>query len=174
MDLWHPPPGEVEPFAWWHPLLLVSRRVREARIPWPVHLDEFELCGRVDRRKQQDIWVYRHRRSQRLLLIDATGATYRYVPTPNGQSSGRFIASDLRTAVSAAGLPDNVEPVWYGPDRPPGRRHPAITSKMRAGAEIEDEAEDDEEEEDEEAEVRVVRRGHLRLVATGTNGLTVH
>ena len=60
MDLWSPPHDAPHLLEWWRPLILVSKRARLDRFPWPVHLDEFRLAGRVNRQGRPDIWIYDH------------------------------------------------------------------------------------------------------------------
>ena len=96
------------------------RRRRRERVPWPIHLDDFMLMGRVDRGSRPAVWIYKHRDSRRELNLDSTGQAYKFTRTPNGRSYGRFTACDIRSAVYRAGLPAFVEPVWY--DDPPRHR----------------------------------------------------
>jgi hypothetical protein len=117
MDLWYPPDDEAPLLEWWTPLLLAASAGRRAKVPWPIHLDDFTLMGRVDRASRPAVWIYKHSRSGRELHADATGQTYKFIRTPNATSYGRFTACDIRTAVHEAGLPAHVEAVWY--DEPP-------------------------------------------------------
>ena len=117
MDLWYPPDDEAPLLEWWTPLLLAASAGRRARVPWPIHLDDFSLKGRVDRGARPDVWIYQHTGSGRELHVDATGQTYKFTRTPNAASYGRFTACDIRTAIHQAGLPSCVEAVWY--DEPP-------------------------------------------------------
>ena len=72
MDLWSPPHDAPHLLEWWRPLLLVSRRARLERFPWPVHLDEFRLAGRVDRKGRPDVWIYEHHENGGSVCADAT------------------------------------------------------------------------------------------------------
>lgn len=111
MQLWTPPRGEPELLAWWGPLLMVARLAREEQVPWPIHMDEFDLLGRVDRSGSRlPVWVYRHDQSGGDIYADPTGQTYRYRPTPNAAGAGRFDRCDVRTSIYQAGLPEVVEP----------------------------------------------------------------
>src|SRR3546814_1303779 len=83
MDLWYPPNDQPHLLEWWRPLLLASRAARVERFPWPLHIDEVQLVGRVDRGSRGAIWVYRHSESRGEIYIDATGQTYKYTRTPN-------------------------------------------------------------------------------------------
>ena len=47
MDLWYPPEDEAPLLEWWTPLLLAASAGRRERVPWPIHLDDFTLMGRV-------------------------------------------------------------------------------------------------------------------------------
>src|SRR3546814_8859291 len=49
MDRWYPPNDQPHLLEWWRPLLLASRAARVERLPWPLHIDEVQLVGRVDR-----------------------------------------------------------------------------------------------------------------------------
>jgi hypothetical protein len=126
MDLWYPPDDESPLLEWWTPLLLAASAGRRARVPWPIHLDDFTLMGRVERGTRPDVWIYKHRDSARELHVDATGQTYKFTRTPNASSYGRFTACDIRTAVHQAGLPAHVEAIWY--DEPPLQAVPSSTT----------------------------------------------
>ena len=117
MDLWYPPEDEAPLLEWWTPLLLAASAARRERLPWPIHLDDFMLMGRVDRGTRPAVWIYKHRDSRRELNLDATGQPYKFTRTPNGNSYGRFTACRIRQALVLADLPTFVEPVWY--DEPP-------------------------------------------------------
>jgi hypothetical protein len=111
MQLWTPPRDEPELLAWWAPLLLVARLAREDRVPWPIHIDQFDVLGRVDRGgARPPVWVYRHHTSGRDIYADPSGQSYRFRPTPNAAGPGRFDRCDVRTCVYLAGLPEVVEP----------------------------------------------------------------
>jgi hypothetical protein len=150
MELWSPPRDAPHLLEWWRPLMLVSRRARVERFPWPVHLDEFQLAGRVVRAGRPDVWIYEHHDNGGSLCVDAAGDTYRFVATPRAEGVGQFRRCDLRTAVWRARLPDVVDRVWYA--RPAaGADEPAL----------DDPTSDDPAPADRPA----VRRGHLTLVA---------
>ena len=119
MDLWYPPKDRPHLFEWWRPLMLASARARRERFPWPVHLDEMILIGRIDRSARPAIWVYRHPAARGELYVDATGQTYRFTKTPKGKALGRFTACEVDVALWRSGLPEVVEPIWY--DQPPPR-----------------------------------------------------
>lgn len=93
--------------------MLVSRRARAERFPWPVHLDEFRLAGRVVRTGRPDVWIYEHLDNGGSLCADAAGDTYRFVATPRSEGVGQFRRCELRTALWRARLPDVVDRVWY-------------------------------------------------------------
>jgi hypothetical protein len=113
MDLWRPPHESEHQLAWWAPLVRASRAARRERIPWPIHVDEFELRGRVDRRSRPSIWIYAHRRGGELALDD-TGQPYRFIATPRSAGLGQFRPCAIRRAIWMARLPEVVAPVWYG------------------------------------------------------------
>jgi hypothetical protein len=113
MELWSPPHDKPHLFEWWRPLLLASQRARRRRLPWPIHLDEFRLAGRVVRSGRPDVWIYEHHANGGALCIDATGTTYKFIPTPRARGVGQFRPCDVRSAVWRAGLPEVVEPMWY-------------------------------------------------------------
>jgi hypothetical protein len=116
MDLWYPPHDRPHLLEWWRPLLLLGAAARRERVPWPIHLDEFRLRGRVDRKDRPSVWIYAHHEAGEL-HVDATGQTYKFTRTPNARAFGRFAPCDVRTAIWRAGLPAFVEPVWY--EEPP-------------------------------------------------------
>jgi hypothetical protein len=117
MDLWYPPDDQPQLHEWWVPLLNASRAARLDRCPWPIHIDEVMLMGRVDRPSRPAIWIYKHIDSRRELYLDATGQAYKFTRTPKGRSLGRFTPCDIRTAVWRADLPAFVEPVWFDEPR---------------------------------------------------------
>jgi hypothetical protein len=117
MDLWHPPDDEAPLLEWWLPLLLASSAARRERVPWPIHIDEFMLMGRVNRTSRPAVWIYKHKASRRELYLDSTGQAYRFTRTPNANGYGRFTACRIRQAIDQADLPAFVEPVWF--DEPP-------------------------------------------------------
>ena len=129
MDLWRPPDDEPILHEWWLPLLAASRRAREERICWPLHVDEFALEGRIDRGTRPSIWVYVHGGSLDELLVDADGRAYEFVPHRSGRSPGRFKEIRLRHAIWRARIPDHVEPVWF--DAP---RHRCVTRSTPSGS----------------------------------------
>jgi hypothetical protein len=113
MQLWSPPHDRPHLLEWWRPLLLAGERARRRRVPWPIHLDEFRLAGRVVRNGRPDVWIYEHHANGGSLCVDVTGTTYRFIPTPGAKGVGQFRPCDIRSAVWRAGLPDVVEPVRY-------------------------------------------------------------
>jgi hypothetical protein len=108
--LWCPDPGEPELAAWWQPLLRFARRVRVDRVPWPVHIDEFHLIGCVRRAPRPPVWLYRHLGCGGEVAVAPNGLPFRFVPDRNG--GGRFVETEVRRAVWAAGLPLVVDPDW--------------------------------------------------------------
>jgi hypothetical protein len=113
MDLWSPPHDAPHLLEWWRPLMLVSRRARLDRFPWPVHLDEFRLAGRVNRQGRPDIWIYEHHANGGSVCADARGETYKFTATPRARSVGRFTPCPVRTALWQARLPEVVEPIFF-------------------------------------------------------------
>lgn len=174
--------------------MLVSRRARAERFPWPVHLDEFRLAGRVRRQGRPDIWIYDHHENSGSVCVDATGQTYRFFATPKGKGVGQFRPCELRSALWRARLPDVVEPVRYGPEvnqgwlgapaagadagvddgfDPDGGGFDHIDDGFEPDREGFDHIDDDVDDVDQvdlvddvgADERRVVRRGHLTLIA---------
>lgn len=113
MDCWTPPPDQPQLLDWWRPLLAFARAARDDEAPWPVHLDEFRLLGRVDRQDRPSVWMYRHQDSRRDLLIDDHGRPQRFIVHRTGASRGRFAEIEIRPAIWQAGLPETVTPVSY-------------------------------------------------------------
>jgi hypothetical protein len=175
MDLWSPPHDAPHLLEWWRPLMLVSRRARLDRFPWPVHLDEFRLAGRVNRQGRPDIWIYEHHANGGSVCADARGETYKFTATPRAQAVGRFIPCPVRTALWRARLPDVVEPTFLRDEiARPGLDEPWDPDEADTDARDLDEAGNDDEDfddagapdpGDEHDAARVVRRGHLTLVA---------
>lgn len=158
MELWSPPRDEPHLFEWWRPLVQASRLARVARFPWPVHIDEFRLAGRVVRGERPDVWIYEHHANGGSLCVDDRGRTYRFVATPNGPSPGQFRRCALRAALWRAGLPEVVEPVAYGrPVTGPLAARPADDEL--------DEVVDEHDHQDTGGRPVLVRRRHLALVA---------
>lgn len=120
MDLWYPPKDRPHLLEWWRPLILASRAARLERCPWPIHVDELVLRGRVSRKGRPDIWVYAHPGSGGELYLDGTGQAYTFTPTPRAKSYGRFLPCEIYVAIWRARLPDVVAPVSY--DDPPDHR----------------------------------------------------
>jgi hypothetical protein len=165
MELWSPPHDKPHLFEWWRPLLLASQQARRRRLPWPIHLDEFRLAGRVLRGDRPDVWIYEHHANGGSICVDATGTTYRFIETPMAKGLGQFRPCDIRSAVWRAGLPEVVEPVRYReaivepePDQEPwssGATPPGRDVELRqasGGA---------------SASGHVVRRGHLTVIDGG-------
>lgn len=113
MKLWFPPNDQPHLLEWWRPLLLASRHARIEHFPWPLHIDDMMLMGRVDRPSRPPIWVSKHVVSRGEVYLDATGQAYKYTATPKAKGHGRFTPCDIRTALWRARLPDVVEPIWY-------------------------------------------------------------
>jgi hypothetical protein len=119
MRWWQPEPGEPEVFDWWRGLLRASHDARVEQVPWPIHVDEFTLGGRVERGKRQPvIWVYVHRANRGEILADWGGQTYEFIHYRSGPQLGRFKEIDVRSAIWRARLPDVVKPVWYDEPSP--------------------------------------------------------
>ncbi len=186
MELWSPPHDAPHLLEWWRPLILVSRRARSERFPWPVHVDEFRLAGRVKRPGRPDIWIYDHHENGGSVCVDATGQTYKFMATPGAKGPGQFRRCPVRTALWRARLPDVVQPVSYDPPRrgpwdevgtgdplaaAPGGDDPALTGRGPSGHldvddDLDDEMDDDGElDEPATGTARVIRRGHLTLIA---------
>ena len=142
--------------------MLVSRRARLERFPWPVHLDEFRLAGRVRRQGRPDIWIYDHHENGGSVCIDGTGQTYRFFATPRAKGVGQFRPCELRSALWRARLPDVVTPVSY---RGPGLNDEADAAAGCEAGMAAEAIDPDDEHDGFDAEVRQVRRGHLTLVA---------
>ena len=116
MELWSPPRDEPHLFEWWRPLVMAARRARAERLPWPVHVDEFRLSGRVVRRGGRvDVWIYEHHANGGSVCVDATGAAYRFVATPGADDGaiGQFRPCPLAEALRRAGIPEVVGRVVY-------------------------------------------------------------
>ena len=116
MRCWQPGAGEPELFDWWRPLVAAAVRARRDEVPWPIHIDQFALMGRVDRPPRPAIWLYQHEGGG-ILPVDEDGQPYRFVPNRSGPGAGRFQEVTIRQAVWGACLPEHVEPVEF--------RHPA-------------------------------------------------
>ena len=145
MRSWQPAPDQPQLMAWWRPLLAASRRAREEKVFWPIHVDEFELGGRVDRDSRPSVWVFVHERSGGEVLADDTGRTYEFIRYRSGRQLGRFKEIAVRHAVWRARLPDVVEPIWYEEPSPrlvedaagrwwsADRPHPPSADEVREG-----------------------------------------
>lgn len=105
MDLWYPPKDRPHLLEWWRPLILASKAARLAGSPWPIHVDELILRGRIDRGSRPAIWVYANPVGGGELYLDGTGQAYKFTKTASGRSLGRFSACGLESAIWAAGLP---------------------------------------------------------------------
>jgi hypothetical protein len=119
MRWWEPTQGEPQLLDWWRPLLEASKHARLEEVPWPIHVDEFALGGRVERGKRHPvIWVYVHRANRGEILADAGGQTYEFIHYRTGPQLGRFKEIDVRDAIWRARLPDVVKPIWYDEPSP--------------------------------------------------------
>ena len=173
MDLWSPPHDAPHLLEWWRPLVLVSRRARLERFPWPVHLDEFRLAGRVNRQGRPDVWIYDHHENGGSVCVDATGQTYKFIATPRGKGVGQFRPCPVRTALWRARLPDVVAPIWFEePPRQPqwdewaaGEVADADAASDGADDGTRGDADDGEAADVDDVGPRVIRRGHLTLIA---------
>lgn len=167
MELWSPPHDAPHLLEWWRPLMLVARRARSERFPWPVHLDEFRLAGRVKRQGRPEVWIYEHHANGGSVCADHTGQTYKFMATPGGKGPGQFRQCPVGTALWRARLPDVVTPVSYKvPDTLDAVLDAARAGDDDGGSVADDTgAADDGEAEWHDDRGRVVRRGHLTLVA---------
>jgi hypothetical protein len=109
--LWRPDPAEPALAAWWRPLAELSRRLRADEFPWPVHLDEYDVVGRVDRPPRARVWIYRHHLGPHELALDDDGHTYRFHWSAGRGNLGRLQEIGNRSAVHRAGLTAIVEPL---------------------------------------------------------------
>lgn len=167
MELWSPPHDAPHLLEWWRPLMLLARRARSERIPWPVHLDEFRLAGRVKRQGRPDVWIYEHHANGGSVCADHTGQTYKFMATPGGKGPGQFRQCPVGTALWRARLPDVVTPISYKvPDTLDAVLDAARAGDVDGGATADDtDAADEGDGEWHDGRGRVVRRGHLTLVA---------
>jgi hypothetical protein len=131
MDLWYPPKDRPHLLEWWRPLILASRAARIERCPWPIHVDELVLRGRVSRKGRPDIWVYAHPGSGGELYLDHSGQAYTFTRTPRAKSYGRFLPCEIHMAIWRARLPDVVAPISY--DNPPADHRVWMSGTAPAG-----------------------------------------
>ena len=115
--LWRPDPADPELAAWWRPLVELSRRLRTDLFPWPIHVDEYHLVGRVDRPPRARVWIYRHHSGPCELAVDDDGRTYRFVWSTGRRSLGRLKEIGNRSAVHRAGLTDHIDPLTRWAER---------------------------------------------------------
>lgn len=104
LEIEAPHPDHADLLAWWWPLHRAARWAWYVQAAWPIHLEEFQLVGRVPRSGRPDVWVYVHQVSGRELFVDGDGSTYHLRPLRSEPSRGRFFACHVRTAVVRAGL----------------------------------------------------------------------
>jgi hypothetical protein len=161
MELWSPPHDRPHLLEWWRPLLLASQQARRRRLPWPIHLDEFRLAGRVLREDRPDVWIYEHHANGGSICVDATGTTYRFIPTPAAKGVGQFRPCDIRSSVWRAGLPEVVEPVRY--------LDPSVEPEAWAAGAAPDDADVELRKASGGAPAsgHVVQRGHLTVIDGG-------
>lgn len=116
LEMWRPAPDEPELAIWWQALVRFARRARQEQVPWPAHVDEFQLVGNISSTRGRPLlWVYVHDRSRGELFLDDDGEAFLAHPDPRTKVGARFTACDERRATYAAGLPAVVAPVWYEP-----------------------------------------------------------
>ena len=165
MRSWQPEPHEPVLLEWFAPLLALARRARDDEIPWPVHVDDFRLLGRFERRPRPDVWMYAHVENGGLLMCDATGNTYKYIESRSGKSRGQFRETPLRRAFWWARLPDVVQPVWYEPPARPSDGYAYEDEQPWEGDDVADEVDHSPARRVPRATTGAARRrGHLRLV----------
>jgi hypothetical protein len=168
MELWSPPHDTPHLFEWWRPLLLASQQARRRRVPWPIHLDEFRLAGRVLRGDRPDVWIYEHHANGGSVCVDAMGTTYRFIRTPTAKGVGQFRPCDVRSAVWRAGLPDVVEPVRYRePVAPEAEPWAPGAASHRGDVELRKASGDAGASGGAGASGRVTRGGHLTVIDGG-------
>jgi len=115
--MWRPDPHEQELAEWWRPLAELSRRLRTELFPWPIHLDEYHLVGRVDRPPLPRVWLYRHHAGPSELAVDDDGRTYQFIWSTGRRSLGRLQEIGNRSAVHRAGLTDLIDPLTRRAER---------------------------------------------------------
>lgn len=160
MDLWYPPKDRPQLFEWWRPLILASRAARLEGSPWPIHVDELILRGRIDRGSRPAIWVYADRAAGGELYLDSSAQAYRFTRTARGPSFGRFSPCPIEAAIAAARRHEAAD------EQQSRSAHPAAVGAAGAagasvGPEPEPEPEHRRERVDPGAEPR--RRGHLTV-----------
>lgn len=107
---------------WW-PLQIVARAAMDARLLWPIHLDDFRQVGQHLRSSQRpSIWVYVHVRTGAELFVDDDGQTYRLTPLRSEPVRGRFTTCNLHTAALRCRLHETIarpptDPALRGPER---------------------------------------------------------
>lgn len=148
MKLWSPPHDAPHLYEWWRPLVQASRRARLERVRIPVYVDEFRLAGKVARRDRPDIWIYEHHGDGGSLCVDSSGAAYRYVAAPGGRGLGQFRRCPMGEAVRRAGL--TLPGAGGGTDE--------VGAALAAAGGADEPPHD-------HGHRRVIRRGHLTLVA---------
>jgi hypothetical protein len=133
MRWWHPEPDQPELLDWYRPLLVVARKALDDEYPWCVHVQDFRVVGRVRRQGRPDVWVYACPEGGGELYVDDAGATYKFIPTPNGKGVGQFRPLDFHAALWRCGVPYAVQPslrdplpeppAYEGWEEPSGRPH---------------------------------------------------
>ena len=113
--------GEDQPHLheWWLPLLAASRHAARTRFRGPSTSTNSQSSDGPTVGLVRPCGCTGMAASGHVLLTDADGETYRYIPRVSDPERGQFRSIDIRAAIWRAHLPDHVEPVWY---EPPQRR----------------------------------------------------
>ena len=123
IELWRPARCEPPLVSWYRSLAKFSRTVRREQIPWLVHMEDFEVVGRIEAQgRSVAVWMYRHLETHGELFLDDDGQPYLLRPDSRRRVGFRLVPTEARTAVWRADLPtyaarsDSRPPDddWYG------------------------------------------------------------
>lgn len=97
------PPSDPGGHCWW-PLLRAARRAELEGAAPAIRLEEFELVGTRDRRRNLPVWIYLHRATLAELYVTHEGDLFRLQASRSEIGRGRFSACSAAQALVHAGL----------------------------------------------------------------------
>lgn len=89
--------------CWW-PLLRAARRAELEGAAPAIRLDEFDLVGTRDRRRNLPVWIYLHRATSAELYVTQEGDLFRLRASRTDIGRGRLVACTAAQALEHAGL----------------------------------------------------------------------
>jgi hypothetical protein len=105
-ELWRPPRSADELCEWYRPISRFSSAARAEGSLWNVPIEDFTFVGRIEaHRSTPALWVYRHRRPEATLVVDADGQPHWPQADSRRRSGVRWKAICVSAAVWRSGIP---------------------------------------------------------------------